>query len=390
MAESASKNGWRTYRFDEMAVIVNDRIDDPCEADVDYYVGLEHLDSDSLAIRRWGSPSDVAATKLRFRAGDIIFGRRRAYQRKLAVASFNGICSAHAMVLRAKAQVALPEFLPYFMQSDLFMERAKKISVGSLSPTINWKSLAKETFVVPPPEEQRRMTRMLTASSEGSEKLRRLHASVEGLLAATVESVADQAIECRSLASLGDLVQPGRPITYGILKPGIGFPGGVPVIKVKDFPDGRIIEDGLLRTDPRIDEEYRRSRLRRGDLLISIRGTIGRLAFVPDSLAGANITQDTARLSLRADNDHGFIRAMLGSRYVQKQIAEFTTGLAVKGINIGELRRVVIPMTGKEHQAELCREVAAIRSLVEGCEGRLAESRTMHATLLRAVTEGRS
>src|SRR3954447_10051467 len=105
--ESGSTNAWRTHMFDEMATMVNDRIDDPAEADVDYYVGLEHLDSESLAIRRWGRPSDVEATKLRFRAGDIIFGRRRVYQRKLAVAEFDGICSAHAMVLRAKTAVVL-------------------------------------------------------------------------------------------------------------------------------------------------------------------------------------------------------------------------------------------------------------------------------------------
>lgn len=148
-------------RFDEMAVIINDRIDDPAEADVEYYVGLEHLDSESLSIRRWGSPSDVEATKLRFRTGDIIFGRRRAYQRKLAVAPFDGICSAHAMVLRAKPEVALPEFLPFFMQSDLFMERAKEISVGSLSPTINWRTLAGEEFALPPLAEQKRMADVL-------------------------------------------------------------------------------------------------------------------------------------------------------------------------------------------------------------------------------------
>lgn len=151
------KQGWRSWRFDQMAVMVNDRIDNPADADVEYYVGLEHLDSDSLTIRRWGAPSDVGATKLRFRAGDIIFGRRRVYQRKLAVAHFDGICSAHAMVLRAKPEVVLPEFLPFFMQSDLFMERAKEISVGSLSPTINWKTLAKEEFALPPLEEQRRI-----------------------------------------------------------------------------------------------------------------------------------------------------------------------------------------------------------------------------------------
>lgn len=129
--------GGRMFRFDQMATLINDRVDNPAESGVERYVGLEHLDADSLRIRRWGEITDVESTKLRFHPGDIIFGKRRVYQRKLAVADFEGICSAHAMVLRAKADVALPDFLPFFMQTDRFMERALEISVGSLSPTIN-------------------------------------------------------------------------------------------------------------------------------------------------------------------------------------------------------------------------------------------------------------
>ncbi len=189
MLKSASKNGWIKHRFDEMAVVVNDRIDDPAKADVEYYVGLEHLDSESLAIRRWGAPSDVGATKLRFRAGDIIFGRRRVYQRKLAVADFDGICSAHAMVLRAKPAVALPEFLPFFMQSDLFMERAREISVGSLSPTINWKTLAKEEFALPPLGEQRRIAEVLGAAESVVESLRNLRRSLHAVEIGHLEDV---------------------------------------------------------------------------------------------------------------------------------------------------------------------------------------------------------
>jgi type I restriction enzyme S subunit len=152
---------WKTWRFDEMATNVNVRIDNPSESGMEHYVGLEHLDADSLKIRRWGTPDDVEATKLMFKKGDIIFGRRRAYQRKLGVAEFDGICSAHAMVLRAKPDVVLPEFLPFFMQSDLFMNRAVEISVGSLSPTINWKTLALQKFELPSLEEQWRLAQLL-------------------------------------------------------------------------------------------------------------------------------------------------------------------------------------------------------------------------------------
>jgi restriction endonuclease S subunit len=162
---------WRVVRFDEMAQLVNDRIDDPSKAGVERYVGLEHLDPESLKLRRWGSPNDVEAQKLRFQPGDIIFGKRRAYQRKLAVADFEGICSAHAMVLRAREETVVKEFLPFFMQSDTFFERALSISVGLLSPTINWKTLASQQFAIPPKNEQHRIAEILGAADELSEQL---------------------------------------------------------------------------------------------------------------------------------------------------------------------------------------------------------------------------
>ena len=171
MGSGTPKPGWTRVAFGDVAFCVNDRIDNPTDAGVERYVGLEHLDSDSLVIRRWGTPGDVTATKLRFRKGDIIFGRRRVYQRKLAVADFDGICSAHAMVLRAKSRVALSQFLPFFIQSDSFMERANAISVGSLSPTINWRTLASEEFALPPLDEQHRLATVLASIEACCESL---------------------------------------------------------------------------------------------------------------------------------------------------------------------------------------------------------------------------
>lgn len=166
-----SRDNWRTYKFEQIAENVVDRVH-PREANTDIYVGLEHLDSDTLKISRWGSPDDVDSTKFRFKEGDIIFGKRRCYQRKLGLAEFDGICSAHAMVLRARTDAVAEEFLPVFMQSDLFMERALEISVGSLSPTINWKTLAKQEFLLPPLDQQKRIAEILWAVESSIESWR--------------------------------------------------------------------------------------------------------------------------------------------------------------------------------------------------------------------------
>ncbi|WP_411872630.1 restriction endonuclease subunit S [Vulcanococcus limneticus] len=379
------KPGWKRVKFGELANCINDRVDDPSKAGVERYVGLEHLDPDSLNIRRWGSPEDVESTKLRFRPGDIIFGKRRAYQRKLAVADFEGICSAHAMVLRAKPSVVLPEFLPYFMQSDLFMKRAVEISVGSLSPTINWKTLAQQEFALPPLEEQRRMTKLFDAGNDALNTMRQLEASARQVHYSTIDELTSHAIQTWPITSLDDLITPDRPITYGILMPGKGFPGGVPVIKVRDFPAGRISTADLLLTDPKIDHEYRRSRLRAGDLLVSIRGTIGRLTFVPEHLNGANITQDTARLSIRPEINPTYVRCLLESSWLRMQIRKNTTGLAVQGINIGEVRRLRVPVASESGQKKIAEAWEATSISVNAALDRSLAFQERFANLLNTV-----
>jgi len=89
---------WNKVRFDEICSNISNRINNPKEAETDYYVGLEHLESEQLKIRKHGTPDDVSATKLKFESGQILFGKRRFYQRKLAVANREGICSAHMLV----------------------------------------------------------------------------------------------------------------------------------------------------------------------------------------------------------------------------------------------------------------------------------------------------
>lgn len=146
-----------------------------------------------------------------------------------------------------------------------------------------------------------------------------------------------------SSVELHQLVDRERPIVYGILMPGYGFDGGVPVVKVKDIVDGEIDVSNLLLTSPKIDREYERSRLKGGDLLFTIRGTVGRTAFVPPQLEMANITQDTARLSIVGSHPR-FVREYLGTSIVQRFIETHTIGVAVRGINLRDVRRIPIAL----------------------------------------------
>ena len=177
----------RKYRFDEIA-INNTKKKKPTEEDRFTYIGLEHIDPDCFNITRWGSDVAPIGDKLIMQKGDVLFGKRRAYQRKVGIAPFDGIFSAHGMVLKPNSKVIDASFFPFFISSDKFMETAMRISVGGLSPTINWKDLAKQEFELPSLEGQKVLAEKLWAAY-------RLKEGYKKLLAATDEMVKSQFIE---------------------------------------------------------------------------------------------------------------------------------------------------------------------------------------------------
>lgn len=202
-------------KFGDLAQQITTKVN-PKDTSLNTYVGLEHLDTGSLQIKRRGTPQDVIGEKLRVCKGDIIFGKRRVYQRKLAIADFDGICSAHAMVLRPKEDVVDKDFFPFFLQSDLFMERALQISVGSLSPTINWKTLAVQEFTIPSLSDQHRIATTLWAAEDCIVKGERFVAAAERAKQVLMRELFSKGIghtEFKEIAGFGKV-----PIAWNILK----------------------------------------------------------------------------------------------------------------------------------------------------------------------------
>ena len=153
------------FRFTEIAINSTEK-KKPVEEDKFTYIGLEHLDSGTLTVSRWGSDIAPIGEKLVMKKGDVLFGKRRAYQKKAGIAPFDGIFSAHGMVLRPREKVITKEYFPLFISSDYFLNEAIRISVGSLSPTVNWKDLKELEFTIPSIEEQKRITPLIWAAIE--------------------------------------------------------------------------------------------------------------------------------------------------------------------------------------------------------------------------------
>ena len=158
MPEVALKPGWARVAFGDVVKLSGERSSEPEQDGFERYVGLDHLDPGDLKIRRWGDVAGGTTFTSVFRPGHVLFGKRRAYQHKVAIADFSGVCSGDIYVFEPKSSQLLSELLPYICQTARFFEHAIGTSAGSLSPRTNWNSLASYEFALPPLEEQRRFS----------------------------------------------------------------------------------------------------------------------------------------------------------------------------------------------------------------------------------------
>lgn len=215
------------HRFDEIAINSTAK-KKPEESDRFCYIGLEHIEPGTFEISHWGADAAPVGEKLIMRKGDILFGKRRAYQRKVAIAPFDGIFSAHGMVLRPKEEVICKEYFPFFLSSDQFMDTAIRISVGGLSPTINWKDLQQQEFDLPSLEEQRRLADKLWAAYELKEAYKKM-------IAATDEMVKAQFIEMFKSYQRVKLGSLATFINGSAFKPQEWSSTGIPIIRIQNL-----------------------------------------------------------------------------------------------------------------------------------------------------------
>lgn len=167
---SEGKPGWRRVKFGEVVRLCRETCKDPAAEGIERYIGLEHIEPGDLRVRSWGDVADGTTFTNRVRPGQVLFGKRRAYQRKVAVADFDAVCSGDIYVFEsANPGRLLPELLPFFCQTDAFFDHAVGTSAGSLSPRTNWSSLAEYEFALPPLEEQRAILTVLQACRTNAE-----------------------------------------------------------------------------------------------------------------------------------------------------------------------------------------------------------------------------
>ena len=348
------------YRFEQIAINSTEK-KKPVEEDRFTYLGLEHLDSGSLKVTRFGSEVAPIGEKLVMHKGDVLFGKRRAYQKKVAIAPFDGIFSAHGMVLQPREDVIDKSFFPLFISSDYFLDAAIKISVGSLSPTINWRDLKTLEFELPDLATQRKLAETLWSINDTMETYKKL-------IAATDELIKSQFMELFGdpvTNTQGREVRPFKDfmldIRYGTSQPPtFNELGEFKFIRATNIKAGRITENGMLRISADEAAKIEKCRLNGNEIIIVRSGAnTGDTCVVTDEYRDQYAGYDIiVTLNLEIANPV-FFNELMNTHYMQAIIKPLTVRAAQPHINseqVQNLPMLVVPLQEQEQFATFVRQ----------------------------------
>jgi type I restriction enzyme S subunit len=187
---------------------------------------------------------------------------------------------------------------------------------------------------------------------------------------------------------LEQVVRSGTIVTYGIVQAGDEFPGGVPYIRTGDIVNGEIISSGLRQTDPAIAARFQRSRVDAGDIVMSIRATVGTTALVPPSLAGANLTQGTARIAPGERTDRLFLLNWLRTQATQQWIQRQVKGATFREITLNRLRDLPVRLPPLPLQQRFSNRVKEVERLRTSASLHLSRLNSLFASLQHRTFRG--
>lgn len=244
-----------------------------CKGSKDGYpiVGLEHLIPEEITLTTWDEGSENTFTKM-FRKGNVLFGRRRAYLKKAAVAPFDGICSGDITVIEADPDKILPELLPFIIQNDDLFDFAVGKSAGSLSPRVKWEHLKNYEFELPDMDKQKELSELLWAIDDTKK-------SYQELIAATDELVKSQFMEQFDLEESRQKGWKIMTLKDAVEKPLSGEWGsddkdgnGIKVLRTANFTDAGIIDYSEVVTRNIDPKKLESKAMKTGDILIEKSG----------------------------------------------------------------------------------------------------------------------
>jgi len=367
-----------TVKFADVIHLNTDRVSDPASAGIDRFVGLEHIEPENLHIRSWGLVADGTTFTSTFKRGQVLFGKRRAYQRKVAVADFDGVCSSDIYVFESKdPNVLLPELVPFICQSEGFYDFAVKTSAGSLSPRTNWSHLANYEFPLPPVDEQRRIADLLWAADDAIEAKRE---TVEKLNSVKVSAIYEKMrLNSNSQNNLPQKWQnqklgeylPDGSMRNGLYKPNSAYGEGTKIIRIDSFQNGQPIEKDLLKRVKVSESEIKTYAVNENDILVNRVNSLshlGKTTIVPEMDEVTIFESNMMCLRLLAENGllPRYAWYLISSDCGRTQLLQRAKkAIAQSSVNQDDIRSLTFPIPPIAEQENILEVVFEIENAIE-------------------------
>lgn len=389
MTKGINNKDWKPVAFGEMCSNLNESLRNPLANGIERYVGLEHIETGNLHIKNWGNISDGTTFTKRFRKGQVLFGKRRAYLRKAAMADFDGICSGDILVFEANEKVINPALLPFIVSSDKFLDYAVQTSAGSLSPRTKFQDLAKLIFLLPPKDQQAKLVELLWAADGVVEKYNSLEFSLKNNLQTYLDikfSVSKNRIDNfnQNIASLKDCII-GKA-QYGANAPSMPFVENSPrYIRITDLND-----DGYLIAEDRVtinSSNYEDYLLSDGDFLFARTGnTVGKTLLYKEDMGHCVYAGYLIRFKLNPEILlPDYLDLFCRTTYYRDFIRKSVKVGAQPNINAEQYSNMLIPLPTLKIQRQILNQFVKFKSSLDQNKNILNQCNAIQKQLINQI-----
>jgi type I restriction enzyme S subunit len=394
------KSNWCLTKFGDVAIQQKKSVDRD-RTELHRYVKGEHMGSEDLHLRDWGELKDEylgPAFIRKFEEGDILYGSRRTYLRKVVIAPFEGITSNTTFVIKANERIIDKRLLPFIMMSEGFAENSIKNSKGSVNPYINWKDIANYEFLLPPKDQQAQLAELLWAMDEVIEKEKEVLNTITKNFETTRNSIFSND---RSSHELNILNDPHAKEKYleayfkvksanGIYK-GKEFQGkGIRIINMGELFAYPIIRDEEMNLIELAPKELEQFVVEVGDLIFARRSLViegaGKCSIIGEHNSPMTFESSMIRIRLNENEINPkyvfhFLKSKEG-RIRIRRIVGFTT---VAGITSSDLAKVKVPYVSLRLQNQILALLEQFENIFEDLMSNTSNSKALQKSLINQI-----
>ncbi|MBQ4864709.1 restriction endonuclease subunit S [Pseudoalteromonas sp. MMG013] len=365
---SIDKSDWKKVKFGDVVFEPKESVKDPVAEGIKHVVGLEHITSEDIHLRRSAGIEESTTFTKKFSQRDVLFGRRRAYLKKAAKANFEGICSGDITVMRAVEELLIPELLPFIVNNDRFFDYAVQHSAGGLSPRVKFKDLSNFELSLPVKTKQKDLLQLLNSLDSLIENNKLLTSQLKkNLITIREKNLCSSDFEKVRLAHVLDNIIAGKSLNGENIPVSNEEKG---VLKVSAVgAEGFVCNENKRLINQK--EYIPKHSVKAGDVLITRANTtelVGRVCLVSKSYPNLMLSDKTLKLNFLSEKvDKVYISEVLNSLLCRNQIEAFATGTggAMKNISQQEIRSLKVPMPPVKMQQEYGRNITSIRNTIQ-------------------------